>query len=238
MLNQNIVIDPAFEGPPASAHGGYACGLLAPYLPPDAEITLRKPVRLGVTLRLKRGDGGLRLHDGFAVVAEAGTTTLVNRAPRPPTVAEASSAAEAFPGRASSAFARCVVCGTGRTDADAFRVFPGPLPGRDLMAAVWRPNGSALAGDTIKPEYVWAALDCPAGWAAMWFGPRSGVAVLGRMAAWVPGPIAAYDTHILVGWLEGGSGRKLHAGSALYSPSGTLQAFSCQTWITLTKEPR
>jgi hypothetical protein len=67
---REIVIDPAFEGPPASAHGGYACGMLAPYLPADAEITLRAPVPLGTPLDLAPYHGGLALHDGTTVVAE------------------------------------------------------------------------------------------------------------------------------------------------------------------------
>jgi hypothetical protein len=166
--NRDIVIDPAFEGPPASAHGGYASGLLSPYLPADAEITLMKPVRLGVVLRLEPRDGGLDLYDGQTIVAEAVTTRLVSRAPEPPTVAEA-----------------------------------------------------------------WAA--SAAGWAAMWFGQVDAAAVLGRMAAWLAEPVAAHDAHVLVGWLEGVSGRKLYAGSALYSPSGALQGFSRQTWITIAR---
>jgi hypothetical protein len=114
--NRELVIDPAFEGPPEAAHGGYTCGLLSPYLPADAAITLRKPVPLGVALRLEPRDG------------------------------------EGFPGRTTHSFPRCVVCGTGRADADAFRIFPGPLPGRDLLAAVWHPTGSAVAGGSIRPD--------------------------------------------------------------------------------------
>jgi hypothetical protein len=233
--NREIVIDLAFEGPPASAQGGYACGLLAPHLPADAEITLKKPVRLGVALRLEPRDGGVALYDGQTIVAEAVTTRLESRAPEPPTVAEASAASTAYPGFAANAFPRCVVCGPERTDADAFRIFPGPLADRDLLAAVWHPTGGALADGSIKPEYAWAALDCPAGWAAMWFGHAGRPAVLGRMAAWLAEPVAAHEAHVLVGWLEGGSGRKLYAGSALYSPSGTLQGFSRQTWITIAR---
>jgi len=52
MPDREIFIDPAFEGPPKSAHGGYACGVLAPYLDGDAEITLRRPVPLGTGLRV------------------------------------------------------------------------------------------------------------------------------------------------------------------------------------------
>jgi hypothetical protein len=106
---------------------------------------------------------------------------------------------------------------------------------RDLVAAVWYPNSDATADGLIRPEFAWAALDCPGGWAATRFGRVDGPAVLGRMAARVLEPIAAHSAHIVVGWLEGVSGRKLAAGSALYSRDGVLQAFSRQTWIALKR---
>jgi hypothetical protein len=115
----------------------------------------------------------------------------------------------------------------------ALRLFPGPLAGRDLVAAVWYPSSDATAGGLIRPEFAWAALDCPGGWAAIRFGRVDRPAVLGRMAARLPQPITAHSAHIVVGWLEGVSGRKLTAGSALYSRDGVLQGFSRQTWITL-----
>jgi hypothetical protein len=126
-----------------------------------------------------------------------------------------------------------VGCGTGRTDAVALRLFPGPLVARDLVAAVWYPGSDATADGLIRPEFAWAALDCPGGWAAISFGRVDRPAVLGRMAARLLGPITAQSAHIVVGWLELVSGRKVTAGSALYSRDGVLQGFSRQTWITL-----
>jgi hypothetical protein len=228
-----VVIDLAFEGPPASAHGGYACGMLAAHLPADAEITVRAPVPLGTALELAPYHGGLALHDGTTVVAEGASTRLANGAPQPPAFAEALAATASFPGLRSHPYPRCVGCGTGRTDAVALRLFPGPLVGQDLVAAVWYPSRDATADGLIRPEFAWAALDCPGGWAAISFGRVDRPAVLGRMAARLLEPIRAQSAHIVVGWLEGVSGRKLTAGSALYSRDGVLQGFSRQTWITL-----
>src|SRR2546423_440079 len=234
MPNREIVIDPAFEGPPASAHGGYACGALAPYLPADAEITLRKPVPLGTGLRLAPYNGGLALYDRDDLVAEGASTRLEDRTPQPPTFAEALAATASFPGLRSHPYPRCVGCGTGRTDAVALRIFPGPLVTRELVAAVWYPGSDATADGFIRPEFVWAALDCPGGWAAIHFGRVDRPAVLGRMAARLLPRIVAQSAHIVVGWLDDQSGRKLVAGSALYSRDGIMQAFSRQTWITLS----
>ena len=233
MSNREIIIDPVFEGPPASAHGGYVCGMLAPHLPADAEITLRAPVPLGSALELAPYHGGLALHDGTTVVAEGASTRLANGAPEAPAFAEALAATASFPGLRSHPYPRCVGCGTGRTDAVALRLFPGPLVGRNLVAALWYPSSDATAGGLIRPEFAWAALDCPGGWAAISFGRVDRPAVLGRMAARLPERIKAQSAHIVVGWLEGISGRKLATGSALYSRDGVLQASSRQTWITL-----
>jgi hypothetical protein len=39
MPMEEIVIDPAFEGPPGIANGGYACGLVARRFHGDGEVT-------------------------------------------------------------------------------------------------------------------------------------------------------------------------------------------------------
>ncbi len=233
MPNREIVIDSAFEGPPASAHGGYACGVLAAHVAADAEITLRRPVPLGTRLRLTPYDGGLALYDENALVADAASIRLEDRTPSPPTFAEALAATASFPGLRSHPYPMCLGCGTGRTDAAALRIFPGPLGARELVAAVWYPSGDATADGFIKPEYAWAALDCPGGWAATRFGRVDRPAVLGRMAARLQPPILAQSAYIVVGWLDGVSGRKLAAGSALYTRDGVMRGFARQTWITL-----
>jgi hypothetical protein len=186
--------------------------------------------------------GGLALLDGTTVVAEGASTRLENGAPEPPAFAEALAATASFPGLRSHPYPRCVGCGTGRTDAVALRLFPGPLVTRDLVAAVWYPSPDATAGGLIRPEFAWAALDCPGGWAAISFGRVDRPAVLGRMAARLLEPIMAQSAHIVVGWLiqpaVGVSGRKLAAGSALYSRDGVLQGFARQTWIRLANPGR
>jgi hypothetical protein len=234
MPDREIVIDPAFEGPPSSAHGGYTCGMLAPHLPADAEITLRAPVPLGIPLQLKTFADALTLHEGTSVIAEGASTRLADVTPEPPAFAEALAATASFPGLRSHPYPRCVACGTDRTDALALRLFPGPLVNRDLVAAVWYPSSDATADGLIRPEFVWAALDCPGGWAAIRFGRVDRPVVLGRMAARLPQPVTAQSAHIVIGWLAGMSGRKLTAGSAIYSREGVLQGLSRQTWITLT----
>jgi hypothetical protein len=221
------MIDPALEGPPGACQGGYACGLLAGHLPADAEVTLRKPVPLGTELRVARAGEGMALYAGDELVADGVSTRLDDEAPEPPTFAEALAATVEYPGLRSHPYPNCVGCGTARSDPAALRIFPGPVFGRDLLAAVWYP------GKPVTIDDAWAALDCPGGWAAMHLGKTDKPAVLGRMAARVSLPAEPENAYIVVGWLGQVSGRKLTAGSALYSREGTLHGFSRQTWLTL-----
>jgi hypothetical protein len=221
------IIDPALEGPPGACQGGYACGLLARHLHADAEVTLRRPVPLGVDLRVAPGGDGMALYAGEELLAEGVSTQLADESPEPPTFAEALAATADFPGLRSHPYAKCVGCGTARSDPAALRIFPGPVLGREMLAAVWYPGRPVTADD------AWAALDCPGGWAAMHLGKTDKPAVLGRMAARVSLPDEPESAYIVVGWLGEVDGRKLTAGSALYSREGTLHGFSRQTWITL-----
>jgi hypothetical protein len=236
MHTEEIVIDPAFEGPPGTANGGYACGLVARRFPEDAQVTLRKPLPLGVGLRLRQREGRLEVRLGVDVVAEARTAPAFDgHMPDPPALDEAERASHRFPGFDGHAFPRCVVCGTERTDDAAFRVFPGPVDGRPMLAAVWDPRHPASAGGAVRPELGWAALDCPGGWAAMWFGRPRGALVLGRMAARLPAPIPPDEPLVVAAWLDSVEGRKFRASSALFSRDGTLVGRSAQTWIELAR---
>jgi hypothetical protein len=88
--------------------------------------------------------------------------------PDPPTFEEAKSAAERYPGFETHPFPTCFGCGHERTEGDGLRIFSGPVNGSDVMAAPWFPDPS-LAGETgrVRTEFLWAALDCPAGWAVV-----------------------------------------------------------------------
>src|SRR6185369_772619 len=179
------------------------------------------------------GDGGVALHVGPGAIVEGVSTWLDAKTPQPPAFSEALAATAAFPGLQAHPFPHCLGCGTARTDSVALRIFPGPLVARELVAAVWYPSIDATADGLVRPEFAWAALDCPGGWAAAAFGRIDRPAVLGRMAARLVGPIPGESAHIVVGWLDHVDGRKLTAGSALYSRDGVLEGFSRQTWITL-----
>jgi hypothetical protein len=62
-----MIIPPRYNGPPDSANGGYACGLISEALGGGFEVTLLRPPPLGVDLDLI----GHELRQGDVLIAEA-----------------------------------------------------------------------------------------------------------------------------------------------------------------------
>jgi hypothetical protein len=219
-----VVIPGRFNGPPGSANGGFACGLLAAHVDGAAEVTLRVPPPLDTPLTVGSDGERVELRDGDRLVAEAVPTSFELEVPKQVSLPEADFASRDFAGFLHHAYSTCFVCGPDR--ADGLAIFPGPVAGREgLVAAPWIPT------DATPPEVVWAALDCPSGWAVDDF-QREGI-LLGRMAARLLKTPRPGEPHVVIGWRRGVDGRKRHAGSALFTAAGKLLACSSSTWIQL-----
>ena len=211
-----------YRGPLDSANGGYAAGLLGARLGDAAEVTLLLPPPLERPLAVRREGDRLLLLDGDLLIAEAAPGDPALQAPAPPTPAEAQAASEGVGAFGPPQFAECFVCGV-REDGTGLGIHPGPLPGGDgLVATTW------TASD-VKPEVVWASIDCPGAYAVGETG--RGEPVLGRMTARVERLPEDGEPCIVVGWPLAEDGRKLHAGTALYSRDGEVLALARQVWI-------
>ena len=103
-------------------------------------------------------------------------------------------------------FSECFTCGV-RPD-DGLCIHVGPVAGSDVHAAPWTAR-------EVSPEVVWAAIDCPGAWAVG--GPGRGEVVLGRMNAEIRRLPEEGEQCVVVAWPLGEDGRKLHAGTALFS---------------------
>ena len=129
-----------------------------------------------------------------------------------------------------------MVCGPDRAPGDGLRIFPGALGDKDLFACPWTPHRSlADANGTVRPECVWAALDCPTSAPNAKDG-HGAPAVLGRLAARLDAPVRAGDPHVLVSWELGREGRKHSAGAVLFDSRGRALARSRALWIELKEE--
>jgi hypothetical protein len=213
-----VIIPPRFNGPPDSANGGYAAGLVSEALGGGFEVTLKRPPPVGVDLQLV----GHELKQGDLVIAEARRITEPIDAPEPVSLQEAEAASKRYPGFEHHAYPTCFTCGPERDDG--LGIFPGPVEGREgVVAAPWTPK------EALRPEIIWAALDCPGGWAVDDF-QREGV-LLGRMAAAIHALPEIGKPQVAMGWRTGEAGRKRFAGSALFTPDGELLAAARSTWI-------
>jgi hypothetical protein len=217
-----LVVDPRFNGPPDSGNGGYTCGLVARLLDGPAEVTLRRPPPLGRPLRVESADGRVEVRDGDELVAEAVPAHVDLDVPEPVSVADAEAASRGYPGFERHAFPTCFVCGPERAEGEGLRIFAGRVEGRHVFAAPWTPRES-------RPELVWAALDCP-GAIAVGF-PERGETVLGRLAARIDRLPPPNEAHVVVAWPLGEDGRKLYAGTALFSADGEPLARARAVWI-------
>lgn len=243
MTRKNLFVQPRFNGPPGAANGGIACGALAGLLGGAAEVRLHRPVPLARPLDLRRADDAVSVHDSGELVASG---RIVSRAGPDRPIPEAVSAHDAtIAARRSSCHAHpifpdCFVCGASRVVGDGLRIFTGKVPGRRVWAAPWTPHWSIAGADGQVPaEVVWAALDCPSGFAAVESAVESGtapvgaVAVLGKMCARVMELPEVGIGHRIVAWPIAVNGRKLAAGSAMLSPAGEVLATARTVWLTV-----
>jgi hypothetical protein len=217
-----VRIPARFNGPPGSANGGYTCGLVAAFVGGEAEVTLRVPPPLERELEVMATDGRIEVRDGQTLVAEGTPASVDVEVPAAVSAAEAEAASTRYAGFDHHAYPTCFTCGPKRDDG--LGIFAGPVAGRDgLVAATWTPE------EEPAREVVWAALDCPSGWAVDDF-QREGV-LLGRMAARIDRLPAPGEEHVVLGWRIGEKGRKRYAGSALLTADGGVLARSRSTWI-------
>ena len=237
----SLVIPSRFCGPPGIGNGGYVCGRIAGYADGPVTVTLRRPAPLATPMTVER-DGGrsVRVRHGRTLIAEAATAPAspALEIPSPVSPAEAHAAAGCARYYADPLFPDCFVCGIGRESGDGLRIFPGPLAGRPVWAAPWTPDPSvADAGGRVRPEVVWAALDCPSGIAAAEvasLAPDTAI-LLGQMTASLASRPAAGDQCLVIAWPGGRDGRKLLAGSALLGPGGTVLAAARAVWLTVLR---
>jgi hypothetical protein len=237
----SLVVSSRFRGPLGSGNGGYVCGRIAAYVNGPAVVTLRRPPPLATPLAVGRdAEGSVRIHDGDTLIAEA-TCSPDSPAPEIPGPVGAAQARMAA-GRAryytDPVFPDCFVCGANRQPGDGLRIFPGPVPGRALWAAPWTPDPSVASVDgRVRPEVVWAALDCPSGIAAAEAADLSQdtAILLGRMTASLAVLPRSGEQYRVIAWPTGRDRRKLLASSALLGPGGQVLAAARTVWLTVPR---
>lgn len=240
-MTESLVIASRFCGPAGNGNGGYVCGRIAAYLGGPVTVTLRRPSPLATPMTVERdSESSVRIHHGRSLIAEAASSPEgpVPETPGPVSLAEAHAVAGRARYYTDPVFPDCFVCGMGRGPGDGLQIFPGPVTGRKLWAAPWTPDPSVTgAGGRVRPEVVWAALDCPSGIAAAEAADLATdtAILLGRMTASLASLPVAGDQCLVVAWPGGRDGRKLLAGSALLGPGGEVLAAARAVWLTVPR---
>jgi hypothetical protein len=191
-----------------------------------AEVTLRTPPPLDTAMSVMTdADGRVRVASGGVTIAEGARSSLSADAVPPVDRFAAEKASASYPGLTRHPFPECFVCGPDRRSGDGLRLFPGRL-GDSRTACTWTVPAE-FAG---RPEFVWAVLDCPGGWAAELEGRPM---VLGRMAARLSALPNAGEECVVMGLLLGSEGRKTWTATTAYGVDGRELGRAHSTWFTL-----
>jgi hypothetical protein len=221
-----ITIATRYQGPPGTANGGCVAGLLAASIGPSARVRLEAAVPLATPLLLtaREGEAWLSLGDRRLAVAHADPGPAAPVDAVSVAVAERAVAADA----ADHPFPGCFVCGPHAVDGLHLR--PGLVDGGSTVATTWRPDPAGTGLDVER--LMWAALDCPAGIAAMEPGVS---AVLGTITGRIARPAVAGETLVVVGRRLAADGRKLFAASALFGADEQAVGWSESVWIVVER---
>lgn len=234
-----------FNGPPDSANGGYLSGLIAAAVGETVNVRLHRPPPLDVELSLTPVDENewqLRQADALIAVAKSSHVPAAH-VPGPIDYVSALAASRHYSGHTDHAFPTCFVCGPQRERGDGLRIFAGPvreskqehqtnhvLTNR-LVAAPWLPHESLDdGGGKVRPEFMWAALDCPGYFASVMPGRT---ALLGEMAVHVERRVHIEEPCVIIGWRILIEGRKHKVGTALFDEDGERCAVGVATWIEM-----
>ena len=137
-----------------------------------------------------RENGRVELRNAGTVVAEGEADELLLDVPDAVEPERAAAASEAGREHWSTVhpFPGCLVCGPAREPGDGMRIFPGEL-GDGVFAAEWTPGEWLSDGEgRVRPEFVWAALDCPTSAPVANFGAGPAM-VLARLTARLGRPV-------------------------------------------------
>jgi hypothetical protein len=232
---ETLQVAARFCGPPASANGGYVCGLVADAIGQLVTVRLLKPPPLDTAMTLHADDDGTgHVEQASQRILEARPASLDDLVPP----AQVSYAAALDASRHAPwsdpeqhPCPGCFVCGPLRARGDGLRLFAGPVPGQAYVATGWSPDASLARAGKVAPEFIAAALDCP-GFQALQTGKKPWL--LGEYTCRIDRCVDVEEPCVIVGWKIEVKGRRSIVGTSLHGEDGALCALAKGVWI----EPR
>ncbi|MGD8264514.1 MAG: hypothetical protein PVJ22_19275, partial [Desulfobacterales bacterium] len=212
-MSENVIINKQFTGPPGYGQGGYICGMVAELVGGAAEVTLRQPAPLEKPLQVQRFDeGDVAISDGDTLIAKGSPVTFDIDVPSPVSFSEAEAASKSYWGIKQHPVPSCFVCSPQIPVDIGLGIFPGPIEERSMVATPWKPPARLNGADgKVDSKFLWAALDCPSGWALVHAGFMGSAvplhpAVLGRLSGKISEPVEVGQQCIVIGWSIGMDG--------------------------------
>lgn len=211
-------------------------------------VRLHRPPPLECDLDLQRvDDNQWQLRQGEVQFATAKPTRVpAQHVPAPVDYVAALAASRNYYGHIEHPYPTCFVCGPQRARGDGLRIFAGrvrepPVAQQhnhvltnDIVAAPWMPHESLSDGDgKVRPEFMWAALDCPGYFASMQLGAMR-PALLGELAVQIERRVHIDEPCVIVGWRILIEGRKHKVGTAMFDEDGERCAVGVATWLEVT----
>ncbi len=227
---ETLTIGSRFVGPPGIGHGGYAAAMLAGFADGPVMVRLRRPVPLDRELRVEHRETGPGLSDGDVLIATCEPHRGELDVGGPVSLEAAEDARRRCAGTRGLHLApTCFSCGVGES---SFRVHAGPVTGTGVFATPWTPPAWTASGGVVGEAFLWAAMDCAAGWKII-TDAEGKRAVTGEITARILGEVRPESTYALVAWAGPWEGRKRTAGSATYDDRGAPVAVSESLWISI-----
>ena len=195
-----VRIERRFRGPPTTGNGGYVAGLVAvPLGGSNCTVTLKAPPPLDHDLTLETDGTSASLLQDDQIVVTAAKEPVEIDVPPPPTLAEARDAEPRFSGHSHHIFPGCFVCGPDREAGDGMQSSRGRSTITPIVSRRPGPPTNSVTGEDglVRPEFLWAALDCPGYFAT---ADKAGLALLGRMSAVLHRSVHAGEPLIVTGW--------------------------------------
>ncbi|WP_262693335.1 hypothetical protein [Kordiimonas aquimaris] len=237
-MHQSVMIRSQYNGPPKSANGGYASGLVASGLLAEGykgpvEVSLHVPPPLDQPLSLVVTDAVSVLMQDDVKIGTAKPTRFTLEVPalpkKPVLIGKPDNPSGKF-----EPFDICFVCGNARSHGDGLCLHAEQVEGHaGLVAAKWDVHASFVGENgNVLPEFIWSALDCPGYFACAYGEP----ALLARFAVEVLAPLSGEDGAAYVyGWSlddpSGEHGRKRKCGTAIVNAAGEIVAKAEALWV-------
>ncbi|XDD49649.1 hypothetical protein AB3N59_14790 [Leptospira sp. WS92.C1] len=240
LKNETMSISSKYCGPPLSGNGGFSAGSAAQKLNSLSSIVkIKAPVPLNSELQVNFDpdfySALIDISSGVVAVEAEPAPDFKLDLPKPMSQEIIMQASKDYLGFIKHPFPSCFVCGPERKDKDGMRIFSGKVtdqPGfKHLHGANWDP-WRELGDESgfVRKEIVWAALDCPGGFAVSTEDPQ--MIVLVKLTGRILSSIRVEESYRILSWEIHRNRRARTAGTAIFqSQDDVCVAYSEGVWM-------